>query len=99
LSDGASDSLITLTRRGFKESSSRYLAAIKSELLKSHADLERREVIAMTELTLESLAKRVEALEIALSVQVPIRPRKDWRKVIGMFGDIDPNVAGHPGRI
>jgi hypothetical protein len=41
----------------------------------------------MTELTLESLAKRVEALEIALGVQVPIRPRKDWRKVIGMFGD------------
>ena len=32
----------------------------------------------MTELTLESLAKRVEALEIALKVQVPTRPRKDW---------------------
>jgi hypothetical protein len=41
----------------------------------------------MAELTLESLAKRVEALEIASEVQVPIRPRKDWRKVIGMFRD------------
>ena len=41
----------------------------------------------MTEPTLESLAKRVEALEIALKVQVPNRPRKDWRRVIGMFRD------------
>ncbi len=41
----------------------------------------------MTELTLESLAKRVEALEIALKVQVPTGPRKDWRRVIGMFRD------------
>ena len=41
----------------------------------------------MSELTLESLAKRVEALEIALAARESTRPRKDWRKVIGMFGD------------
>jgi hypothetical protein len=41
----------------------------------------------MTELTLESLAKRVEALEIALAAMGSRRPPKDWRKVIGMFGD------------
>jgi hypothetical protein len=41
----------------------------------------------MTKPTLESLAKRVEALEIALGVRVPIRSRKDWRRVIGMFRD------------
>jgi len=41
----------------------------------------------MTELSLESLAKRVEALEIALSAKQPNGPGKDWRKVIGMFGD------------
>jgi hypothetical protein len=41
----------------------------------------------MAELTLESLAKRVEALEIALAAQAPPRPPKDWRKVIGMFRD------------
>jgi hypothetical protein len=40
----------------------------------------------MPELTLESLAKRVEALEIALAAMRPKRPPKDWRKVIGMFG-------------
>lgn len=43
----------------------------------------------MAELTLESLAKRVEALEIELARRVPARPAKDWRKVIGMFGDSD----------
>ncbi|HWG46872.1 MAG TPA: hypothetical protein VN688_29185 [Gemmataceae bacterium] len=43
----------------------------------------------MTPLTLESLAKRVEALENALAAQVPNRSPKDWRKVIGMFGDSD----------
>ena len=41
----------------------------------------------MVPLTLESLAKRVEALESALAEQAPNRPPKDWRKVIGMFGD------------
>jgi hypothetical protein len=41
----------------------------------------------MPELTLESLAKRVEALEIALATKGSTRPPKDWRKVIGMFRD------------
>jgi hypothetical protein len=41
----------------------------------------------MSQLTLESLAKRVEALEIVLAAKESKRPRKDWRKVIGMFGD------------
>jgi hypothetical protein len=41
----------------------------------------------MSELTLEPLAKRVEALEIALAARESKRPRKDWRKFIGMFGD------------
>lgn len=41
----------------------------------------------MSELTLESLAKRVEALEIAVNTRKPNSPGKDWRRVIGMFGD------------
>lgn len=41
----------------------------------------------MAELTLESLAKRVEALEIALGKNVAAAPVKDWRKAIGMFHD------------
>ena len=41
----------------------------------------------MTELTLESLARRVEALEAAVAVKELNRPLKDWRKVIGVFGD------------
>lgn len=41
----------------------------------------------MHELTLESLAKRVEALEIALATKGPNRPTKDWRRVVGMFRD------------
>ena len=43
----------------------------------------------MADLTLESLAKRVEALEVALTEQAPNRPSKDWRRVIGMFSDSD----------
>ena len=39
----------------------------------------------MTELTLESLAKRVEALEAAWAAP----RRKDWRRVVGMFRDSD----------
>jgi hypothetical protein len=39
------------------------------------------------QLTLESLARRIEALERALNHQVrPVR-QKDWRRVVGMFGD------------
>ena len=41
----------------------------------------------MTELTLESLARRVEALETALAVNGSNRAPKDWRRVVGMFGD------------
>lgn len=43
----------------------------------------------MSELTLESLAKRVEALEKALAAKEPDQPRNDWRKVVGMFADSD----------
>ena len=43
----------------------------------------------MNELTLESLAKRVEALESAVAAKHATPPAKDWRKVIGMFGDSD----------
>lgn len=41
----------------------------------------------MHELTLESLARRVEALE-RLVAQPALR-KKDWRRVVGMFGDSD----------
>ena len=41
----------------------------------------------MNELTLESLARRVEALEIAVGTTGPNDTQKDWRKTIGMFGD------------
>jgi len=41
----------------------------------------------MSELTLESLAKRVEALELALATKTQNRSPKDWRKVVGMFRD------------
>ena len=41
----------------------------------------------MAEITLESLEKRVEALEQALAANDSLRGRKDWRRVIGMFGE------------
>ncbi len=41
----------------------------------------------MNELTLESLAKRVEALEKAIATKGMDRAPKDWRKVVGMFRD------------
>lgn len=41
----------------------------------------------MSELTLESLAKRVEALESALVPRSGNGASKDWRRVIGMFRD------------
>ncbi len=43
----------------------------------------------MAELTLESLAKRIEALEIVVAGTTPVRAAKDWRKVVGMFRDSD----------
>lgn len=41
----------------------------------------------MNDLTLESLARRVEALEKVLATKEPDQSRKDWRKVVGMFRD------------
>lgn len=41
----------------------------------------------MAELTLESLAKRVEALEKAVATQGPNHSAKNWRKVVSMFHD------------
>ena len=41
----------------------------------------------MNDLTLESLAKRVEALEKVIAAKHPDQSRKDWRKVVGMFRD------------
>lgn len=41
----------------------------------------------MTELTPESIARRVEALEATLASSGPGRPAQDWRRVVGMFGD------------
>jgi hypothetical protein len=42
----------------------------------------------MTELTLEAIAKRIEAIELKLSeLSQPAKP-KDWRKVVGISEDI-----------
>ncbi len=41
----------------------------------------------MNEVTLESLARRVEALERALALKPGAGALKDWRRVVGMFGD------------
>jgi hypothetical protein len=41
----------------------------------------------MSDLTLESPAKRVEALEKVVATKEPERSRKDWRSVVGMFRD------------
>jgi hypothetical protein len=41
----------------------------------------------VSDLTLESLARRVEALEKVIATKEPDRSRKDWRKVVGMFRD------------
>jgi hypothetical protein len=43
----------------------------------------------MSELTLESLARRVEALERALAVKPPVAGRDAWRSVVGMFAGSD----------
>lgn len=42
--------------------------------------------MSMGELTLESLAKRVDELERKIAGQPP-QPAKDWRRVVGMFDD------------
>jgi hypothetical protein len=41
----------------------------------------------MNDLTLESLAKRVAALEKEMATKPPDQSHKDWRKVVGMFRD------------
>jgi hypothetical protein len=41
----------------------------------------------MNELTLESLARRVEALERAWRPGAAAHRPKDWRRVVGMFED------------
>jgi hypothetical protein len=41
----------------------------------------------MSELSLESLARRVDALEQALGIAQATPRKKDWRRVVGMFGE------------
>jgi hypothetical protein len=41
----------------------------------------------MNDLTLESLAKRVAALENEMATKPSDQSHKDWRKVVGMFRD------------
>ena len=41
----------------------------------------------MNELTLESLARRVDALERELRTQRATESKKDWRRVVGIAGD------------
>jgi len=41
----------------------------------------------MNELTLESLARRVDALERELKTQRATESKKDWRRVVGIAGD------------
>jgi hypothetical protein len=41
----------------------------------------------MKDLALESLAKRVAALEKEMATKRPDESRKDWRKLVGMFRD------------
>jgi hypothetical protein len=43
----------------------------------------------MNELTLESLAQRVEALERALGMQTPSAGKDAWQRVVGMFAGSD----------
>ena len=43
----------------------------------------------MNPLTLESLARRVEALERALRIQPPPPGHDDWQRVVGMFAGSD----------
>ena len=62
--------------------------AIRSEpFFEGRGLLEYREGTAMNDVTLESLAKRVEALEKVTATKGPDQSPKDWRKVVGMFRD------------
>jgi hypothetical protein len=39
----------------------------------------------MSDLTLESLAQRLEVLEREFARLATVAPKKDWRKVVGLF--------------
>ncbi|HYV38822.1 MAG TPA: hypothetical protein VE988_24270 [Gemmataceae bacterium] len=39
----------------------------------------------MNEITLESLARRVETLERALRIRPPVANKSDWQRAVGMF--------------
>ena len=43
----------------------------------------------MNDITLESLAQRVEALEHALAVRSTSPDKKDWHRVVGIFAGSD----------
>jgi len=43
----------------------------------------------MNEVTIESLAQRVEALERALDLKPPLTGNSAWRRVVGMFAGSD----------
>jgi hypothetical protein len=43
----------------------------------------------MSEVTLESLAQRVEALERALDMKPPLTGKNAWYRVVGMFAGSD----------
>lgn len=43
----------------------------------------------MNEVTLESLAQRVEALEQALDLKPGLNGKNAWHRVVGMFGGSD----------
>ena len=38
-------------------------------------------------MSVEALAQRVEALERAMTLRLKATRRKDWRRVVGMFGE------------
>jgi hypothetical protein len=57
--------------------------------INSFDERHQHQEMVMSELTLESLAKRVEALENALATKEPNGIPKDWRRVVGMFRDSD----------
>jgi hypothetical protein len=43
----------------------------------------------MDQLTLESLARRVEALERAVGIKTEISDKEGWQRVVGMFAGSD----------
>jgi len=55
----------------------------------------------MDQLTLESLARRIDELEARLLAQEHPAPRKDWRRVVGMFDDSEvmPQIIAEGQRI